>query len=531
MKDKLCSATPLVQALMQPQCYSHPTGPIELIETHISWVLLTGERVYKLRKPVDFGFLNFTTLRQRFDDCCNELRLNKRFSPELYLGLVCIRGSLEHPQIEEIDPQQPFDTEAHDYAVCMVQFPQQQLLSARQQQNALPQAELLTLAEQLAQIHAQAPRKPADSSLGSPKTVAGVMLDNFNQIRPYLQLLPKHLQRLECVQRLTQNQLERYHQLLTERHQQGHIRECHGDLHLGNIALFNGRACPFDCIEFNPRYRWVDPLSDLAFLLMDLQRHQQHSLSQQLLNRYLEQSLTYDMEYKALPLLPLYQAYRAMVRAKVLLLSSPIPTSNGSDHAAPTLDSTTLASLSDYLTLAEQLLTPTDGRLILMQGVSGSGKSWLSQQLIEKLPRATIRLRSDMLRQQLDAKHRYSRAANESIYNQLLELSRCLVEAGYQVIVDAAFLQRSQRQPFIDLAMELGRPPILLCCVADTEVLQARIGQRLQQGKDLSEATTAVLQQQLEKQQPLTQEERHHSQRVNTAQKEAIAKLIAQLSE
>lgn len=528
MKDKLCLATPLIQALMQPQCYSHPTGSIELIETHISWVLLTGERVYKLRKPVDFGFLNFTTLRQRFDDCCNELRLNNRFSPELYLGLICIRGSLEYPQIEKIDPQQPFDPRAHDYAVCMVQFPQQQLLSARQQQNSLPQAELLTLAEQLAQIHAQAPRNPADSSLGSPKTIAGVMLDNFNQIRPYLQRLPKHLQRLDRLQRLTQNQLERYQQLLTERHQQGHIRECHGDLHLGNIALLNGRACPFDCIEFNPRYRWVDPLSDLAFLLMDLQRHQQHSLSQQLLNRYLEHSFEYPIEYQALPLLPLYQAYRAMVRAKVLLLSSPLPTSN---DAETRLDKTALASLSNYLALAEQLLTPTCGRLILMQGVSGSGKSWLAQQMIEQLPRTTIRLRSDLLRQQIDADSRYSRSADEHVYNQLLDLSRCLIEAGYQIIVDAAFLQHSQRQPFIELALEFNKPPIILCCNADTEVLRERIDQRLHKGQDPSEATTAVLHQQLQTQQPLTQDELRFCQKINTAQGGEITKLLARLSE
>ncbi|MEH6649174.1 MAG: AAA family ATPase [Motiliproteus sp.] len=521
------SANPLIQTLKQPRYYPHTVRAIELIETHISWVLLTGERAYKLRKPVDFGFLNFTTLRQRFDDCCNELRLNRRFSPELYLGLICIRGSLEQPQIDTVDPQHEFDPEALDYAVCMVQFPQQQLLSARQQHNTLPQAELLTLAQQLAQIHTQAPNNPEDSSLGSPETVAGVMLDNFAQIAPYLEFLPEHRQHLERIRQLTLGELERYQGLLTERHQQGHIRECHGDLHLGNIALFGGRACPFDCIEFSPRYRWIDPLSDLAFLLMDLHLHQQHSLSQQLLNRYLEQSL----DYRALPLLPLYQAYRAMVRAKVLLLSHPIPTNSDSSRETPSLDTTTLTTLNQYLELAEQLLAPTCGRLILMYGVSGSGKSWMSQQLIEQLPQATIRLRSDLLRPRQDSDDRYSRLADEHVYSQLLDLSRCLMEAGYQVIVDAAFLQSSQRQPFIELALELNKPPVILCCIADFEELQTRIGQRLQHGQDPSEATTAVLEQQLQSQQPLTPQEQRFCNPINTAQTKAVAKLLAQLSE
>ncbi len=535
------TGNPLITALQQPQRFDHPVEQFKLIETHISWVLLTGPYAYKLRKPVDFGFLDFTTLQQRFDDCCHELRLNRRFSPELYVGLIRIGGTEQTPTLTTVDPDLAFDPQALDYAVKMVQFPQSQLLSELQQRNLLPIAALELLAQQLAEIHASAPDQPEHSNLGSPETVNSVMMQNFDQIRPYLQRPSDGLllAQLVRVQQATATELNRYWPLLTARHQQGHIRECHADLHLGNIALFDGRACPFDCIEFNPRYRWIDPLNDLAFLLMDLQLHDYQPLANRLLNLYLEKSLEKSLgqnlepghDYAALPLLPLYQAYRAMVRAKVAMLTS-------GDSEQPLSDANRQL-LGGYLDLAEQLLTPKTARLVMMQGVSGSGKSWLSHQLIGHPDSCQpwIRLRSDLIRQQLHQQSqptapradRYSQTMSETTYQRLLILSQQLLQAGCNVIVDAAFLQQQQRQPFLQLANRLNIEPILLSCNADQPMLEQRVSDRLKQGKDPSEATVAVLRQQLADQQPLLPQEAQYSLELDTSRSDTVQIVLARL--
>lgn len=529
------SDNPLISALQSPQRYDHPAEPVDLIETHISWVLLAGDYAYKLRKPVDFGFLDFTTLKQRYDDCCHELRLNRRFSPELYVGLVRIGGTPQAPILTMVDASlafesQPCEPQALDYAVKMNRFAQSQLLSERQRQRDLPEAALDQLAQQLAEIHATAPSNPTDSRLGHPDTVNQVMMQNFEQISPYLQQPADSslLSQLDRLHKTSQAAFDRALPLLTQRHQQGNIRECHGDLHLGNIALVNGRACPFDCIEFNPRYRWIDPLSDLAFLLMDLQLHDQPALANRLLNRYLEQSL----DYSALPLLPLYLAYRAMVRAKVLLLGL------GDPNLA--LDDANRQQLANYQDLAERLLTSPKAQLVLMQGVSGSGKSWLSQQLIDSpaTREPWIRLRSDLIRQQLHQQNqpdasrteRYSEAMSRLTYQRLLTLSQQLLQSGYNVIVDAAFLQQQQRQPFLALAQQHSAELCLLCCSASQPVLEQRVKQRFEQGKDPSEATVEVLRQQLSDQQPLLPHEQSFALMLDTGHDDTTTAALARLA-
>ena len=338
------------------------------------------------------------------------------------------------------------------------------------------------------------------------------MGQNFEQIAPYLQngLLQRQLTQIE--QRFN-DEFARQKNRLEQRYLNGQIRECHGDLHLGNIALVDSRACPFDCIEFNPRYRWIDPLNDLAFLLMDLQLRGHPQLANRLLNRYLEQSL----DYAGLPLMGLYQSYRALVRAKVALL--------GSGPANPPASPAVLQEVRRYLNLAQQLLQPQPAQLLLMQGVSGSGKSWLSQRLFEQQP--WIRLRSDRLRpqihQQLGADlPRYGEQVGQATYQHLLDLSQTLLQAGYQVIVDAAFPKFKQRQPFFQLAESLGIPVRLVQCVAETQVLEQRLQRRQQEGKDPSEATLEVLHQQLQERQPLKPEEEKFCTTVNSQDATAV---------
>ncbi|MEH6824966.1 MAG: AAA family ATPase [Motiliproteus sp.] len=506
----------LIIALQQSQLFAHPIERFVLIQTHISWVLLTGPYAYKLRKPVNLGFLDFTTLEQRFHDCCQELQLNRRFSPELYIGLIHIGGTLDRPRLTRVDPGQRFDPTALDYAVQMLQFPQQQLLSQRQ---SLPEQALLTLAQELAHIHASAPNAPTDATFGSPESIYAPMQQNFEQIRPYLHS-PKQQTQLQRLQLLTESEFQQHTTLLEERHQQGAIRECHGDLHLGNIALHRGRACPFDCIEFNPRYRWIDPLSDLAFLLMDLQLRDHHALSNRILNRYLEQNL----DYHALPLLRLYQAYRALVRAKITLLTSGCSTEPLAAPAAKQYQA--------YVDLADQILTPVKASLILMHGSSGSGKSWLSQQLVAQ--GHWIRLRSDQLRQHWDQHTpelpRYSQQMNDITYQRLLEEAESLLRAGLSIIIDAAFLNQAQRQPFLRLAQQLNIEPVIICCAATAAKQAHRITQRLRSGKDPSEATVAVLRSQQTLYEPLTPEERRHAVTLDTADSDQVKDCLAQFA-
>ena len=519
----------LITALQQPQLFNHPVDRFRLIQTHISWVLLTGHFAYKLRKPVNLGFLDFSTPQQRFEDCREELRLNRRFSPELYLGLIRIQGTLDHPQLEVADPLQPFDPCALEYAVQMVEFPQSQLLS---QQQPLPKPELLALARELAELHAKAPSQLSNSTFGSLTTISAVMLENFTQISPYLnnqslksktQPLPhsKLTDQLRQLRLQTEMTLQQQTPLLTDRHRLGHIRECHGDLHLGNIVLHQGRACPFDCIEFNPRYRWIDPLSDLAFLLMDLQLRKQERLSNLLLNSYLERSL----DYHALPLLPLYLAYRAMVRAKITLLSS----GNSEQPITPLA----IKHYRNYANLAEQALAPKKAQLILMQGRSGSGKSWLSQQLIEQGP--WIRLRSDELRkhwhsQQPAAVKRYGPDMNKLTYQRLRELTKTLLESGLSVIIDAAFLRHADRQTFLNLAQKLGIEPRILSCIATEETLEQRIKLRLADQDDPSEASVELTKQQKSSLDPLTPEELTYTLTVDTGCTQQVDECLLRLA-
>ncbi|PIE20844.1 MAG: hypothetical protein CSA61_00285 [Neptuniibacter caesariensis] len=498
----------LIDALKHAQFYPHPIDHIEVIETHISWLILTGPYAYKIKKPVDFGFLDFTTLDKRQHFCEEELRLNQRLAPDIYREVVSIGGSIESPVFN------PESGEIIEYAVKMTQFNPQQRLDLMLNNKRFEAQWIDTLAEQIADFHSRIPIVAQDSPWGECETIWDVVADNFKHLLDVV----SELDDCQKVQHLANHAAQQFRQLtplMQQRKAEGHIRECHGDLHLANITLFQNELRLFDCIEFNLQFRWIDTISDLAFLLMDLEANGEFRWANRCLNRYMEIS----GDYQALPLLKFYKAYRAMVRAKVAVLG----------------DMNDLPTLRRYLRLTNDYARAPKPVLFLMHGVSGSGKSYLSQQLVDQTD--TIRIRSDVERKRLfrelslkgDKIELYSPQMNTHTFNLLHDSTANLLRNGYSVIVDATFIRQRSRQNFIDLAEKLNIPVRIISCTCESKLIEARLKRRESEKNDVSDANVKVMQEQLKYQQPLTNEERMHTISINTDDDDAINRLLQEL--
>jgi aminoglycoside phosphotransferase family enzyme/predicted kinase len=496
----------LIDRLRQPELYPHPVSQIELIETHISWLLLTGEYAYKIKKPVNFGFLDFTTLEQRRYCCEEELRLNQRLAPDIYEAVVPISGSAGEPRLGD-------DSAPIEYAVRMRQFESNQRLDQLLERHQFQAQWIDVLAEQIADFHQRIPIVAQDSPWGEPDTIAGVVFDNYSPPNRDL-LSADDTALLERLERYTQARFAALTETLIARKRQGHVRECHGDLHLGNVTLYHDQLRLFDCIEFNLQFRWIDTLCDLAFLLMDLEANGQFRWANRLLNRYLE--LTGD--YEGLVLLDFYKAYRSMVRAKVALLG----------------ERPDIATFRHYLHLTERYCTPREPFLLLMHGISGSGKSYLSARLFEAM--RAIRIRSDVERkriyrealrsEQLDL---YGPQMNLRTFNRLLDTTRLMLRAGLPVVVDATFIRLRARTLFRQMAAREQIPLRIISCHCDQKLIEARLKRRAEEGLDPSDADIEVMRRQLELLHPITAEEQLQTLDVDTRDDEAIEQLLAQL--
>lgn len=511
----------LIDALQDAQLYDHPVDHFETRETHISHVLLTGSFAYKIKKPMNFGFLDFSELSSRRFFCEEEVRLNSRLAPDLYLGVVPITGSPEHPVIGG-------DGEPFEYAVKMRQFDTDQMLDTLNSQGKLTAEHMDELAELLARFHADIPQVGPDGELGTPEAVYAPMAQNFEQSAPLLDD-PALLQQLEALEAWTQSTYERLQPLLAERRAAGAIRECHGDLHLGNITLYKGHVTVFDCIEFNPEFRWIDTINDLAFLLMDLEDRKLPHFASRLLNRYLE--LTGD--FQGVTLLPLYKAYRAMVRAKIALFTM------GNESLSDDERSAQLDQYRSYADLAESYTGIPDRFLLAMHGLSGSGKSVVSLGLSEAL--SLVRLRSDVERKRLfglapEASSRsdaqegiYSADATQRTYDRLASLANQLLCAGCAVVVDAACLHKAERARFEEIAENQGVPFLLVSCETSMEQLEARVAARATAGRDASEADLEILQHQQAWLEPVTESERRHVLHVDTSEPQVATELARRI--
>ena len=502
----------LIQALLSPAAYPHPVTQIQLIETHISWVLLTGHYAYKIKKNVQFDFLDFSTLDKRHFYCQEELRFNRRFAPNLYLQVVPITGSPEHPQMNG-------SGEIIEYAVQMQQFDDHQLLSHVADRGELSPAIIDQLAELTANFHKNAKSDTSNSHFGTPQETHHWFKGNFAHIKPLINE-QTFLQQILQLEQWGERALLKNRGLMELRKQKGFIRECHGDLHLGNITLINGVVTPFDGIEFNPGLHWIDVISEIAFVIMDLQQRGFRQLAYRFLNRYLSAS----GDYAGLALLPYYLVYRALVRCKVALL-------RWEQHQNPQ----DLQEAKSYACLAESYTLAKPAQLLITHGYSGSGKSTFSTQLTENL--GMIHLRSDVERQRL--MDQSQKCANNEVnqgfytpenvllvYRRLVELASSLLDAGFSVLIDAAFLQAKQRELFAELTAKKQVDFLILDFCAPEQELERRIRERQQSGNDASEATVAVLKHQLKTAQGFSATELGKVIQIDTCAKDALDKLL-----
>jgi len=490
--DSLARQATLVRSLLAPSAWPHPTTGLALIETHISWIVLTGQYAYKLKKPLDLGFLDFSSLETRHECCEQEVRLNRRTAASIYLGVSAITGTFEHPRVDD-----PGALGAPlEYAVRMRQFDPALTLDGLLDAGLLRVDHIDVLAEAVARFHGSAARAEAHSPYGQPDLVLAHAMANLDALGT--RLPPAHAPTLARLRAWTLATHERLRPTIAARHAIGCVRECHGDLHLANVALIDDVPVPFDCIEFAPELRWIDVASEIAFTVMDLHDRARPDLAWRFIDHYLEHS----GDHGAIPLLAFHSVYRALVRAKVASIRA-------SQSASDTPEARgALAGALRHVTLAERLAAPTQPRLILTCGLSGSGKSTIAALLLESI--GAIRLRSDVERQRLFVRDpasptmpspvadgMYSAEATRRTYDRLADLAGPLLEAGLPVIVDATFLRRAERNRFAALARGLGVPFHIVRCDAPAAILRARIEDRLAHGRDPSEADERVLEHQL----------------------------------
>ena len=519
----------MIERLQDHSLYDHKVTGFEVLETHISWVLLTGLYAYKIKKPVSLGFADLSTLAKRRHACFEELRLNRRLAPTLYLDVVAIDGSIEQPVLNGLGSDPGAASEATvassvtiEYAVKMRQFDQAALLDRLAADGELIAEHIDSLAAQVAAFHQQLAPAPPDSEYGNADQVNAWVEQNFDQIRPLLREAAQ-LKQLDNLQKWTEAARQRYDKTFRIRKTRGFIRECHGDMHLGNIALIEGQVTIFDGIDFNAELRWIDVMSEVAFVVMDLHDRAYSRFACRFLDRYLQQT----GDYTGLTILPYYLVYRALVRAKVDLLRLQ-QGSLSNRQATAKLD-----QYQGYMDLALAFSRQQKPALFITHGLSASGKSMLADELVEA--QGLIRIRTDVERKRLfsmEAEDRsgsaldagiYSSAATLQTYQRVSELAEQLLYGGYSVLVDATFLKEWQRDTLQVISKRLQVRFLIIDCQAPEDVLRERLRRRQAQAKDPSEADLEVLQSQLQTREPLTENEQKYTIAIDTAELSAAA--------
>ncbi|WP_168566432.1 bifunctional aminoglycoside phosphotransferase/ATP-binding protein [Crateriforma spongiae] len=507
---------PLHRALRDPSAFpDHADGPVEVHETHISWVFLVGSHAYKVKKPIRTDFLDYTTLAKRKFFCEEELRLNRRFAPQLYLDVVPIRHHGTSLRVETPHPVSPMPQgdpnvgEVVDYAVRMVRFPDDALLNAQLAQGLIHDATVQALAKVIAQFHQSAGRVTGESAGSPPNQVLSTFEQNLNALAEVPH--DRAQQNLDALVSWMRRFVDLHGDVFAERFRQGFVRECHGDLHLANLIHWRGQLTPFDGIEFCKAFRCIDVLCDAAFVAMDFAARGRMDFCRAFANDYLDRT----GDHESLHLLRWYLIDRALVRAKVAWIRSRQQRVTDSErHEA-------LDDCVNHIDLAEQFSRPTDRRLWITHGFSGSGKSTLSRNVVKQC--GAIRIRSDVERKRhfgLQAEDRprdevarrmYSPQGDRITYNALFQLAETILNHGDSVVVDATFLRRACRMRFLELAERTGAHFGILDCQPDDAILRQRLQRRSAHPlSGASDADLSVLDHQQRHHDPLDESELYH---------------------
>ena len=461
----------LIKSLLEAAAYPEPTANVSLIETHVSLIFLTDDFAYKVKKPVDFGFLNFTTLKLRRFYCEEEVRLNRRLCPEIYLGVVELHRTAGGWSFCA-------DGEVVDYAVKMLRLPEERMLSRLLEAGEIDPPQMEAIARVVARFHRSAETGPSIAEYGSPAVIASNWEENFSQTAPFLGETVS-ARDLALMRDYVERFLASKGALFRARVEGGFIRECDGDLHLGNICLTD-RICIFDCIEFNERFRYLDTAADIAFLLMDLEFAGRPDLCPAFLAAY----RAAGGDPGPAELMNFYQAYRAFVRGKVKSFRLREP-----DLPKPQLDEAR-ETAARYFRLARgyclrERLVPS---LVITCGLMGTGKSALAKELSFQLGFSLER--SDLIRKKLAGRPPedgsedgygagiYGASYNEATYRVMLERAQRSLAGGRGIVLDATFRRRSDRAALRAVARKLQVPFYVIETSCGEELVRERLERR-----------------------------------------------------
>ena len=458
-----------VSELLQRRAFAHAADDPRLIETHISWVILAGEYAYKLRKPVNFGFLDFSTLEKRRADCEAEVALNRRLCSDLYLGVVEV--------VERPDGSLAFGGSGTpvEPAVCMRRLPETSMLPILLERGRVDEHLMQRIAQRLAQFHAGAATGPGIDEYGDVALIRANWAENFSQVDaggldPFTRL---------ALQSYVRRFLDDNVSLFEGRIASGRIRDGHGDLHAGSVCATRRQLYLFDCIEFNARFRCADVAAEVAFLAMDLEHFGRADLASAFVDAYVRASNDVDL----LRLLEFYKCYRACVRGKVLRFRL----------SEPGLDAATSARLASdaraYFNLAYAIASPVDRpALVVVMGLPASGKTTFAHALASHL--GLIHLSSEVTRKQLPGVRptlhapdpfedgMYSRASSRRTYAAMRRKAARWLRRGKSVVLDATYGQRAERAAVRQLARRAGALVSFVLCRADESVFRARLAER-----------------------------------------------------
>ncbi|MBI4336703.1 MAG: AAA family ATPase [Chloroflexi bacterium] len=490
---------PLVEGLLDPQAYPEEERPgtVEMLETHISYLFFTGRYVYKVKKPVDFGFLDFTTLEKRRHFCQEEVRLNRRLSPGVYLDVAEVR--------ERDGGYYLFGPgNAVEYAVKMRQLPRQRAMAEMLRRGEVQEEHLRALATKVETFHRGAESGPETARLGGLAAVRENVAENFAQTETYLGVTLT-TEAYDAIRAYSDAFLQAREDLFRRREREGRVRDCHGDLHTDQVFLLNDIAV-IDCIEFNQRFRYSDVAADVAFLAMDLAYHGRRDLARVFVDQYIERSG--DQELR--DVLDFYCCYRAYVRGKVESFRLDLPSLQDPQREG------VLARAVRYFALAREYARLVKGpALLITTGLMGTGKSTVAQAVAARLGGQVVS--SDVVRKELagvaPTERRYEpwgggiygERFDQQTYGALLGRAREALDQGTVVVLDASYRRAAHRQQVRELAQSMGVPFFALEVVCPEEVVRGRLAAREAAGRTVSDGRWELFRRQQEAFEPLTE--------------------------